>query len=286
MQGSCSGSHRRGRSGPCRREEARNSAEKLACSDTIDESSSLAHPVLHFPPSPHHYRITSTLLFTTLSPAASRLKLEVSRDLCRPSSVLTLLNNLGRGGYAGVRLGEPQNLGPGTHDRDWAAAEQRIASLLRINEAGDSLPCSQDSVTRGDIRHPQFRAAPAPPPRTGPNRRRPPQARPKQQPREYLRCAQCGSDLRARPHPAHGSETRGTTAAPRKASGSCAIPTVQLVQLVAPSGRGDVDGAPSSEVITRTPECSVWWLDQPSATTSEVPPRCGRSLPTKSLHLT
>ena len=65
------------------------------------------------------------------------------------------------------------------------------------------MPGSQDSVTRG-VQNLQIsdtptihtaRSAPAPPPM--PNSRRPPQARPKQQPQECLRCAQCGSDSAA-----------------------------------------------------------------------------------------
>ena len=42
---------------------------------------------------------------------------------------------------AGIRIGE-------THDGDWTAAEQSNATHRRINEAGDSVPSSQDSVTR------------------------------------------------------------------------------------------------------------------------------------------
>ena len=65
-------------------------------------------------------------------------------------------------------------------------------------EAGHSVPSSQDLVTRGvqnlHISDPPAAGAalPAPPPSTMRNSRRPP--RPKQQPREYLRCAQCGPD--------------------------------------------------------------------------------------------
>ena len=69
---------------------------------------------------------------------------------------------------------------------------------VRVNEAGDSVPSSQESVTRAiqNLRisdHPSgLHGLPAPPtPAVGNPRRQP---RPKQQPREYLRCAQCGSD--------------------------------------------------------------------------------------------
>ena len=70
------------------------------------------------------------------------------------------------------------------------------ATHRRINEAGDSVPSSQDSVTKAVQNlcisdSPAASAAlPAPPPPTMGNSRR--QPRPKQQPREYLRCAQCG----------------------------------------------------------------------------------------------
>ena len=136
--------------------------------------------------------------------------------------------DLAHGGYVGVRLGEARNLGPATHDRD-RAAEQRDAGLRRINEAGDPVPGSQDSITRG-IQNLQLGdtpeeliVPPAPALAPMPNPRRPPQARLKQQPREYQSCAQCGSDpsafqssFRPRPHAAHGSEARGATALPSK----------------------------------------------------------------------
>ena len=60
-----------------------------------------------------------------------------------------LPNTQGRGGYAGIRVGEAENPGPATYDRDCTGTEQSNASLWRINEAGDSVPNSQDSVTRG-----------------------------------------------------------------------------------------------------------------------------------------
>ena len=50
--------------------------------------------------------------------------------LCQLSSAL--LNSLGRGGCAGIRVGEAENPGPATHDRAWTEAEQPIASHNRI----------------------------------------------------------------------------------------------------------------------------------------------------------
>ena len=226
----------------------RRRSEKRACSDTLEESSSSAtkpthggsalgftknhHPVPSYTSSPTlpfistllpskrataaltTCGITSAPLFTTPSPAASS-NLN-SFTISVGPRVLALLNNLGRGGYAGVRLKEAKNPFPATHDRDWAAAEQRIASPRSPNEAGDSVPGSQGSVTRG-VRNLQIsdtlaiqtaRSGPAPPPM--PNSRRLPQTRPKQQLRGCLRCAQCDPvafTAVSRPHA--GSETRG-----------------------------------------------------------------------------
>ena len=58
-------------------------------------------------------------------------------------------NTREHGGCAGTRVGEAQNPGPATHDRDWTVTEQPNAAHRRINGAGDSAPSSQDSVTRG-----------------------------------------------------------------------------------------------------------------------------------------
>ena len=109
-----------------------------------------------------------------------------------------LLNTRKFGGYAGTRVGEAQNPGPATHERDGTAPEQPEATHRRINEAGDSVPSSQDSVTIAVqnlclLDSPASSAAlPAPPPPTTGNSGR--QPRPKQQPREpreNLRSAQC-----------------------------------------------------------------------------------------------
>ena len=61
-----------------------------------------------------------------------------------PSNVL--LEELSHGGYAGVRVGEAQNPGPALHKI--GSAEERSARRTRINEAGDAVPGSQDSITR------------------------------------------------------------------------------------------------------------------------------------------
>ena len=53
-----------------------------------------------------------------------------------------------RGGHAGVRLGEARNPGPVEHERD-LAEEEHSARRTRTNEAGDAVPGSQDSITRG-----------------------------------------------------------------------------------------------------------------------------------------
>ena len=94
---------------------------------------------------------------------------------------------------------EADNPGPATHERDWTEAEQPIASHRRINEAGDSaLHISDPPAT--------LAALPAPPPSTMGNLRRPPQARPKQQPKEYLPCAQ-GSAVQVPPLTKHPPTT-------------------------------------------------------------------------------
>ena len=62
----------------------------------------------------------------------------------------TLEDTLGQphpGGYAGVRLGEAQNLGQAEYERDCIL--EPSAHRTRINEAGDKDPGSQDSITRG-----------------------------------------------------------------------------------------------------------------------------------------
>ena len=88
-----------------------------------------------------------------------------------------LLNAQGRGGYAGIRVGEAQNPGHATHERDWTMTEQP-GTHRRINEAGDSVPSSQDSVTRA-VQNLHISgspaasvAPPAPPPPTMENSRR------------------------------------------------------------------------------------------------------------------
>ena len=82
------------------------------------------------------------------------------------------LNAQDLGEYAGIRVGEAQNPGPATHERGWTVAEQIDATHRRINEAGDSVPSSLDSVTRAvqNLRISDSPAAPAalpaPPPPT------------------------------------------------------------------------------------------------------------------------
>ena len=118
----------------------------------------------------------------------------------QPTPLDVTLEELPHGGYAGVRLGEAQNTGPDAHER---VAEEPCARRTCINEAGDAAPGSQDSITWG-VRNLQLTNSPAAtqPTRTAAasppmhNSRRPTQPRTRQQ-REYLRCAQCGSDPEA-----------------------------------------------------------------------------------------
>ena len=114
------------------------------------------HPDCHFPPPPHHHLPIPRQLFSSHGAVtvhwsilhSLRLKTDDSHEFGQPLSALALLNNLGHAGYAGIRVGEAENPGPATHDRDWTVTEQPLASHRRINEAGDSVPSSQASVTR------------------------------------------------------------------------------------------------------------------------------------------
>ena len=85
-----------------------------------------------------HCSVTRSLLLET----------DDNHESGQPSPALALLNNLGHGGCARIRVGEAEKPGPARHDRDWTGAEQPIASHRRINEAGGSVPSSQESVTR------------------------------------------------------------------------------------------------------------------------------------------
>ena len=126
---------------------------------------------------------TSAPPFIVPSPTASASKTDDNHDSGRPPPALALLNNLGRGGYAGVRLGEDQNPGPATHDRDRTAAEQRTASHRRINEEGDSVPGSQ-TPSRGEFNTCKYQT---------------PQVRkPLLQPHRHRRCPTHGDLLRRR----------------------------------------------------------------------------------------
>ena len=66
--------------------------------------------------------------------------LDDNHESGQSSSARPLLNNLGHGGYAGIRVGEAENPRPAAHDRDWTVAGEPDASHRRINEAGDSVP--------------------------------------------------------------------------------------------------------------------------------------------------
>ena len=142
--------------------------------------------------------------------------------------------------------------GPATHERDWTD-EQPDPTHRRINEAGDSVSSNQGLRDESSPKSANFglpaatMALPTTPvPAVGNSKRHP---RLKQQPREYLRCAQCGSDPAA--HVAssdHGfmllmGQQHGEQRSSRKASGSCAILTAGHVCSVAPYGRGDTPGA-------------------------------------------
>ena len=205
---------------------SRKMDEKRACSDTTEESVSSTPPQRKrvraykgFPSNlVSHVALPDSCRFhivcnnnTTFPSATSRQPdssshctlphARVSTNLCVTHSLwlkcsLAWSSNQRHGGYAGIRVGEAVNPGPATKERDWTD-EQPNPTHRRINEAGDSVLSSQDAVTRAvqNLRisdSPASMASPAPPVPAVGNRWR--QPRPKQQPREYLRCAQCGSD--------------------------------------------------------------------------------------------
>ena len=216
------------RSAPKRRRKPahrrRKRDEKRVCSDTIEESVSSTSPqrkrVRTYKGSPsnlfshvtladscHFHTVVSHYNNTTLPSATFRQPdnpslctppharvstgLRVTRSFWLKSS---LACNQRHGGYAGIRVGEAVNLGTATHERD-RTDEQPESTHRRINEAGDSVPSSQESVTRAvqNLRISDSQRRPWPhQPRQCPQCWR--QLRPKQQPRKYLGCAQCGSD--------------------------------------------------------------------------------------------
>ena len=172
----------------------------------IDTSLHLHIPTFHSHNSSSHRTVhheRGTVSWSVLR--SLQLLTDDNHEPGQPSSARALLNNLGHGGYAGIRVREAENPGPATHGRDWTVTEQPNATHKRINEAGDSAPSGQDSATWGveNLRTWGSLAAPkvlpAPPPSTMRNSRRPPQ--PKQQHSEHLRCAQCGPDPAARNAP-------------------------------------------------------------------------------------
>ena len=217
------------RSAPKRRRKPghrrRRRDEKRSCSDTIEESISSIPPQRKrvrtykgLPSNPFsrvtltdscHFHssflTTTTLLFPappvdnpTTPLIARRHTHEFPRIFASPTASGSTAYLPGRAtkGMAGS-VGEAANPGPATHERDWTD-EQPDPTHRRINEDGDSVPSSQESVTRAvrNLRSSDSTAAsmalPAPPMPAVENPRR--QPRPQQQPREYLRCAQCGSD--------------------------------------------------------------------------------------------
>ena len=91
---------------------------------------------------------------------------------------------------------DTQSPRPAEHERDPSVRR------TRINEAGDAVPGSQDSITRG-VRNQHFAGVPAAQPdqvnrapSTMPNPRRLSQERSRHQ-RAFLWCAQCGADPQA-----------------------------------------------------------------------------------------
>ena len=171
------------RSAPKRRRKPahrrRKRDEKRACSDATEESISSTLPqtkrvrTLKGLPSnlfshvtltdSGHFHIVASYNNNTTLPSATFRQPDnsshctppharVSTNLCVTHSLwlkssLAWSGNQRHGGYAGIRVGEAVNPGPATHERDWTD-EQPDPTHRRINEAGDSIPSSQESVTR------------------------------------------------------------------------------------------------------------------------------------------
>ena len=286
---------------------------KQACTDTIEESISSTDEFApqrkcarvckgSVPSSNIHFTIShsnnSTSHRTILHKCGAvswsvldSLRLEahktiVDNELIRPLPAPALLNTREHDGYAGTRAGEAQKPGPATHDRDWTLTEQSNAAHRRIN-AGDSVPSSRDSVTRvQNLRIGNCPAAPAalpaPPPPTMRNARRPP--KPKQMPREYLRCAQSGPVADA--HSAstdgglmqlmgqkHGGQVLCVECAGLRLLWHCqitAVSPVQLLQKRHSSPRTSRWGYLPGWTTARASECSGQWYGRRSATPSEL----------------
>ena len=168
-----------------------------------------------------------------------------------------------------MRLGEARNQGPAAHERH-RTAEDRNARQRRINEAGDSVPGSQDSLTRR-FHNLQLSDSPAtqttlPAPATAacPTLADPTQTRQRQ---ESLRCAaQCGPDPAAFKGASnhglmlHMVQKHGVTvdnSSLERALYSCATSTVPLVFCVTQSGRSDVTAAATARA-TLQPEISLF----------------------------
>ena len=96
--------------------------------------------------SQHHLSTTRRLLSLH---AATRTSFHESLRHPQPlaQKLSCLVGRPKHGGYAGILVGEAVHPGPATHERDWTD-EQPDSTHKRINEAGDSVTSSQDSVTR------------------------------------------------------------------------------------------------------------------------------------------
>ena len=72
----------------------------------------------------HHKRVTFHCSVTH----SLWLKTDVKHECGQLSLARALLNTQGRGRYTGIPVGEAQNPGPATHERDWTVAEQPDAT--------------------------------------------------------------------------------------------------------------------------------------------------------------
>ena len=129
-----------------------------------------SHHVQHLlPPSHHHLHSNNRTSHRTILHECgtvswyvlNSLRLEANKTIVghvpiRPLPAPALLNTREHSGCAGNRVGEAQNPGPATHD-------QPNAAHRRISDAGDSVPSSQESLTRGVQNFPCGTGSPASP---------------------------------------------------------------------------------------------------------------------------
>ena len=157
-----------------------------------------------------------------------------------------LLNTQGRGGYAGIRVGEAQNEVPATHDRDLDGnrATQRHS---HTDQRSWRLSCEQPGL-RDDGRSLQQKTAP-------------PETNARGVPTLCAVWPSCRRSLgvhRWRSHAAFGAETRRSGAACRQCGGNCAGLVTRPASSVAPPDHTGVAGATTAEATLPSANFAFW----------------------------